>query len=185
LIWIKPIANSPSCLTDCVDTFVGGSHQYDGRDGRDGRAGPPLTTGAIDMSSFFEWDPEIYSVRVPRMDRGHQDIIACMNRLHTLSQAKAPLAQLARTVDELVQVTVKHFAEEEAYMESVGFADLPKHKIIHKTLLSKVMEHKSQFLASGRVTDEFFAFLKVWLKAHICGIDVKYAPRRMPQRMSA
>ncbi len=130
------------------------------------------------MSSFFEWDPEIYSVRVPRMDRGHQDIIACMNRLHTLSQAKAPLAQLARTVDELVQVTVKHFAEEEAYMESVGFADLPKHKIIHKTLPAEVVEHKAQFDASGKPTTEFYAFLKVWLKAHICGIDIKYGQHR-------
>ena len=131
------------------------------------------------MSNFFEWNAEIYSVQVPAMDRGHQMIISCMNRLHTQNQAKAPVAQLTRIVDELVQVTVKHFNEEETYMASIGFPDLAKHKIIHKTLLGKVTEHKAQFDATGKLTDEFFAFLKVWLKAHICGIDIKYGRHRL------
>ncbi len=131
------------------------------------------------MSNFFEWDPAKYSVQVPKMDRGHQEIISCMNRLHTLREAKAPQAQLVKTVGDLCAITVKHFAEEEAYMASIGFADLAKHKIIHKTLLAKVMEHKSLFEATGKLTEEFFSFLKVWLKAHICGIDIKYAPQRV------
>jgi hemerythrin-like metal-binding protein len=130
------------------------------------------------MENFFEWDAAKYSVQVPQMDRGHQVIIACMNRLHTLHESGAPVAQLARTVDELVQVTVKHFSEEEAYMASIDFPDVAKHKIIHKTLLAKVVEHKAQFDASGKLTSEFFSFLKVWLKAHICGIDIKYGQHR-------
>ena len=44
------------------------------------------------MSNFFEWNAEIYSVQVSAMDRGHQMIISCMNRLHTQNQAKAPVA---------------------------------------------------------------------------------------------
>ena len=47
------------------------------------------------MSDYFEWDRAKYSVKVPHMDLGHQTIIACMNRLYTLNQDKAPLAQLA------------------------------------------------------------------------------------------
>ena len=130
------------------------------------------------MSDYFEWDRAKYSVKVPHMDLGHQTIIACMNRLYTLNQAKAPVAQLAKVVDELVQVTVKHFAEEESFMASIGFPGLREHKYIHKSLLDQVTDHKLKFEASGVLSNEFFAFLKVWLKAHICGIDMKYGQHK-------
>ena len=130
------------------------------------------------MSDYFEWDRTKYSVKVPHMDLGHQTIIACMNRLYTLNQAKAPVAQLAKVVDELVQVTVKHFAEEESFMASIGFPGLREHKYIHKNLLDQVTDHKLKFEASGMLSNEFFAFLKVWLKAHICGIDMKYGQHK-------
>lgn len=126
------------------------------------------------MNPFFEWNAAVYSVHVPEMDREHQQIIACMNKLHSLSQAAAPAAQLARALDDLVAVTVRHFTDEEAYMTRIGFADLPRHKLVHKSLLDKVVSYKTAFEASGSLGDDFFAFLKFWLKAHICGIDVKY-----------
>ena len=40
------------------------------------------------------------------------------------------------------------------------------------------MDHKLRFEASGVLSNDFFAFLKVWLKAHICGIDMKYGQHR-------
>lgn len=130
------------------------------------------------MSQFFEWNAAVYSVNVPEMDREHQAIIACMNKLHGLSQSAAPAAQLQRALDDLVSVTVKHFADEEAYMARIGFADLPRHKLVHKSLLDKVVSYKTGFEANGSLGDEFFAFLKFWLKAHICGIDIKYSQQR-------
>ena len=130
------------------------------------------------MSDYFEWDRARFSVKVPHMDLGHQTIIACMNRLYTLNQDKAPAAQLAKAVDELMQVTDKHFCEEESYMATIGFPGLREHKYIHKNLLAQVMDHKLRFEASGVLSNEFFAFLKVWLKAHLCGIDMKYGQHR-------
>ena len=76
------------------------------------------------MSNFFEWDQAKYSVAVPQMDLGHQAIIASMNKLFSLSESGAASVQLGRVFAELVQLTVKHFAEEEAYMESIHFSDL-------------------------------------------------------------
>lgn len=127
------------------------------------------------MDSFFEWDAAKYGLKVPRMDEEHQGIIASMNKLHVQRESNATVPELAREVDHLVSLTVRHFADEEAYMAKIGFPELAKHKLIHKSLLEKVMQHKNEFEASGKLTDEFFAFLKMWLKAHICGIDIKYA----------
>jgi len=130
------------------------------------------------MSDFFEWDAAKFSLHVPKMDNEHQAIIACMNKLHMLYEAKAAVPQLSKAVNDLADVTVKHFADEEAYMATIGFSDLAKHKIIHKSLLGKVIEYKSQFEATGKLHEDFFSFLKMWLKAHICGIDVKYTQHK-------
>ena len=130
------------------------------------------------MSNFFEWDPARYSVKVPQMDTEHQAIISSMNKLHELYKAQVSGPKLVQAVNELGSITVRHFADEEAYMQKIGFPDLAKHKIIHKTLLENFTRHKEQADATGKVTEEFFNFLKMWLKAHICGIDIKYGEFR-------
>ena len=127
------------------------------------------------MDSFFQWDPAKYALDVPKMDNGHKGLIASMNKLHHLREAGAGGPDLQRELEHLLQLTVRHFAEEEAFMASIGFPGLPNHKRIHEDLLQKARLHKERFEASGKLTDEFFNFLRLWLKAHICGIDVKYA----------
>jgi hemerythrin-like metal-binding protein len=133
------------------------------------------------MGSFFQWDPAVYGLQVPRMDEEHQGIIASMNRLHELRESGAPRPELQREVDQLVRLTVRHFSDEEAYMESIRYPELAKHKLIHKGLLEKVSGHKDQFEASGKLTDDFFVFLRMWLKSHICGIDTQYAAHGRPR----
>lgn len=129
------------------------------------------------MPSYFEWDPSTLALGVAEMDREHQTLVGCMNRLHVLHAAGASRAELGRAVDTLARFTVKHFADEEAYMARVGFAEPPKDALVHKDLLAKVGAHVAAFQKTGKLTDAFFAFLKMWLKAHICGVDAKYAKR--------
>ncbi len=126
------------------------------------------------MSDFLKWDPEEYTVWVGSMDREHETLIAIMNRLHARRAAGAERAELARIAGELAAFTVKHFRDEEAYMESIGFAGLASHRIIHKDLLQKFTQHMQAFEASGAFTEDFFKFLRHWLTAHIRGIDRKY-----------
>ena len=127
------------------------------------------------MSNLFVWDPGKYSLHIGPMDDDHQKIIASMNKLHELHDAHAGRASLARTLAELISITVKHFSDEEAYMEKIGFPDVIKHKMIHKSLLENMNEHKVHFEATGELTEAFFSFLSFWLKSHICGIDMKYS----------
>jgi len=73
-----------------------------------------------------------------------------------------------------VNFTVKHFADEEAFMEKVGYPELRVHTGVHKSLLARVTEYNNEFQKTGKLSDAFFMFLKTWLKAHICGVDAKY-----------
>ena len=126
------------------------------------------------MTQFFQWDPEKFSVLVQSMDDEHQRLIAIMNRLHERNEAGAGKIELAGIVKELAAFTVEHFKNEEAHMEAIGFPGLASHKLIHKDLLEKFGGYAEEFEASGELTDEFFLFLRRWLKAHIQGIDRKY-----------
>ncbi len=129
------------------------------------------------MTSFFVWDPATLGLNVPEMDREHQVLIGLMNRLHELHTEGAATVTVAKVLDELVSFTKTHFADEEAYMARTGYSELKNHALIHKQLLDQVSGYIAQFQKAGKLTDAFFSFLKFWLRAHICGIDMKYSPK--------
>jgi hemerythrin len=127
------------------------------------------------MSDFFEWDAGKYGLNIPQIDEDHQEIIQAMNDLHRLHESKAGRAPLAKALDRLRAVTVAHFKDEEAYMGKIGYADLRKHRHVHQHLLDRLEGFAVEFQSKGELTQELFLFLKMWLKSHICGIDVQYA----------
>src|SRR5689334_22950600 len=125
------------------------------------------------MANFFEWDAK-YNLGVQAMDDEHRLIIEAMNQLYELHEAKALGPRLLKVMQQLVQVTRGHFADEEAYMEKMGYPDLRKHRHMHAHLLERLGQFEAEMRASGVASAELFSFLKMWLKAHICGIDTQY-----------
>lgn len=129
------------------------------------------------MANFFEWDSAKYSVGIPAMDQEHQTLIGLMNKLHALNTAGAPKGELGHALQDLAKYTVKHFADEEEFMARTHFADLDRHKSIHAELLRRVGEYAKGFETTGSLGADFFSFLRLWLRAHICNLDVQYGPR--------
>ena len=123
--------------------------------------------------SFFEWSNK-FDIHVDAMNKEHQHLIVIMNRLHAKYEAKGSKADIGPILKELGDYTVKHFADEERYLESIKFPDIEKHKLIHKDLLAKFGTHVANFEKDGALNNAFFDFLKMWLSAHIQGIDMKY-----------
>jgi hemerythrin len=127
------------------------------------------------MSEYFHWDASVYGIHVPEMDREHEILIGHMNTLHLLHEARGDRAAVGAVLNELVAYTRKHFADEEAYMSRIGFPGAQIHAGIHRQLLERIGVFAAEFARTGVLPKEFFAFLKMWLKAHICGVDSKYA----------
>lgn len=127
------------------------------------------------MSDYFEWDKFKYNINVSAMDHEHEILIGYMNALHRLHLSGATRAVLSSALQELVAYTRKHFADEEDYMSRIGYPQLRSHAQIHEQMLERIDTFVADFKHTGRLTEDFFAFLKMWLKAHIGGIDVKYA----------
>lgn len=100
-----------------------------------------------------------------------------MHNVYELDQKKAGKDAVDRAILELTKLTKGHFADEEKHMASIGYADLKRHAMIHQDMLMKVSARYEVFQAGdGTVPRAFFEFLVHWLKAHILGIDRKYAP---------
>lgn len=123
--------------------------------------------------SLLEWTDKL-DVHVDSMNQEHVELIRLMNAVYDVNEREK--TAVGGALDNLVRYVVKHFEDEEAYMESVGFKGLKSHQIIHKDLLDKVGKHVEDFKRSqsDALPDDFFAFLKFWLVSHIQGIDSKY-----------
>jgi hemerythrin-like metal-binding protein len=128
------------------------------------------------MSDLFVWDPSQYSLEIEAMDQQHLILIGLMNKLAVRADAGAPKAELSAALRELGRFTVKHFDAEEAYMRSFNYPKIETHRAIHKDLLRSLHEHIDIYEAGdGRLSPKVLQFLKLWLGAHIKGIDKQYA----------
>ena len=126
------------------------------------------------MQNFFKWK-DSYDLGVHDMNEEHKVLISIMNKLFRYWEEGKEFEVLRDTIDELGSYTLKHFEDEERYMESLDYPDLKVHKIIHQDLLKKFKKYQEEFQTSGEISEKFFDFLKLWLSAHIQGIDMKYA----------
>lgn len=125
--------------------------------------------------SLLQWNDKL-DVCVDGMNQEHVELIRLMNIVYDANSGGIGRARIGVALNNLVQYTVKHFKNEEAYMKSVEFSGLKSHKYIHKDLLSRVEKYVGDFNSSGSDTlpSDFFEFLKFWLVSHIQGIDMKY-----------
>ncbi len=125
--------------------------------------------------SIVTWGKE-FEIGVPEMDKQHKRWIEIINNFYdNLDRANVD-NKLKETINEVLDYTHYHFAEEEKLMESIGFSELPGQKQMHDTITGKMKEYKrkidnNEMLMSITVTNE----LKDWLKNHIMVEDKKYA----------
>lgn len=126
--------------------------------------------------SFFAWDNSL-QLGVDSMDAEHQGLIGQMNAIHDQVEASASKSVVSRLLVGLAAATRTHFEHEERLMLAANYAGFDTHARVHVDLLAKLDHHIAEFQAGpGTLSAGFFSFLRLWLTAHIKGIDKKYAP---------
>jgi len=144
----------------------------------------PMTRAETNDMTFFAWEPKLV-LGVDEMDGEHRVLIAKMNEIHDRVEARASKAVISSSLRGLADLTRKHFAHEEQLMKSAGYTGFDNHIWVHKDLLTKLDEHVTAFEAGdGTVPPAFFSFLRLWLSAHIQGIDKKYVPTLAGRRVA-
>ena len=125
--------------------------------------------------AFIVWDDSL-NLQIDLIDEEHKILIFLMNKLHNQYNDGAPQETIRATFSELIDYASKHFKDEEDYMASINFSDLDAHRAIHQRLLDRLNNYSQEFDDNnGQISDYFFTFLKLWVTAHIKGIDAKFA----------
>lgn len=112
---------------------------------------------------------EEYNIGVPIIDNAHEEFFRIVRRLHDISQKNSHWAA-TEGLKFLKKYTLNHFQEEEAYMRSIGYRELPLHVAQHDLLRLKVAPKMEHYLAhdnSQEAVDKFLNIMVLWIRRHI------------------
>ncbi len=125
---------------------------------------------------------EEYMTGIDMIDREHKilfEIADRANRLIRYKDTQDKYDQIMEILAELKEYTQSHFADEEEYMESIGYEGLEAQKRAHEAFIDK-LNHISEEKTDGnpqRYLESLMEFLLGWLINHILYSD-KLIPKK-------
>lgn len=123
------------------------------------------------MASELKWN-ERFNIGVDAIDNAHQRLFSIVRRLINLSEdEKNSQWACAEGIKYFKNYTIKHFAEEEEYMKSIGYSEYEMHKRLHDNMRDKTIPALEKDLADTNYSPEsmrhFLGICLGWLTGHI------------------
>ncbi len=123
------------------------------------------------MTNEVNWN-ERFNIGVDVIDKAHQKLFSIVRRLIVLSQdERSSRWACAEGIKYFKYYTMKHFAEEEEYMRSIGYSGYEMHKRLHDNLRDMTLPAlEKDFIASDYSQESIQHFLGIcfgWLTGHI------------------
>jgi hemerythrin len=124
--------------------------------------------------SLITWNQSL-SVNVKEFDSQHMSLVNMVNKLYDSLEMGKGKDILGKIINDLVNYTTTHFADEEHLMAACAYPERSAHKAEHDNLVNQVLELQKQFMTGqGIIALAVVLFLKEWLITHILGDDKKY-----------
>ena len=124
---------------------------------------------------LIKWTADL-SVKNDELDQEHQRWIELLNGFYEGLKEGRSKEALSELIMGMIDYTNYHFNSEENYMESIGYPDLDKHKILHNEYIGKLNEYYDKIVSVTMILSiEVTNYLKNWLVNHIKGTDQKYS----------
>ena len=115
-------------------------------------------------------------IHIEKIDEEHKKLFQLINEASELANKTDSVLSLAlKVIDELKDYANTHFANEEAYMESINDPELPLQKKEHAAFKTKINEFKiddSSDAAAKESLNELIKYLVRWLYHHILSSDM-------------
>lgn len=123
------------------------------------------------MSKEAEWD-ERFNIGVSSIDNAHRKLFSIVHKLIDLSKDKSSGQwACAEGIKYFKNYAIKHFADEEAYMQSIGYTGYEIHKHLHDDMRCKTLPALEKDLTESDYSQEaiqhFIGICIGWLTAHI------------------
>ena len=121
---------------------------------------------------------EKYKLGVELIDSEHQrlfEIIRETNELTNDVLFNDKYDDIKKIISELKDYTIKHFGDEEEYMEKIGYSGLEAQKVAHQAFVDRLNEVNLEAVDGDQegYLHELIEFLLGWLANHILKMDKK------------
>lgn len=149
------------------------------------------------MENQLTWN-EQYEIGVELIDREHEKLFHILNKLYAFGRQKEKSHFACQeAVKYFKDHTLQHFADEEDYMASIGYAGLETHKRIHKDFRERTLPALEAELEktnySSNSVNHFFGVCAGWLMGHtltedhliMSGEPVKHWENLLPEEEQA
>ncbi len=135
------------------------------------------------MKTHFEWQEE-YKIGVDVIDKEHQRLFKIINKIFAFKdEEKSSQWACQEGIKFFKGHTLKHFADEEAYMSSIGYKGLEQHKRIHQGFRENTLPALEQELEqadySSDAVDHFLGVCAGWLIGHTLTEDLSITGKKM------
>lgn len=123
------------------------------------------------MMKEIKWN-ERFNIGVESIDNAHRKLFSIVGKLIALNEDESKQQHACREgIKYFKNYTAQHFADEEAYMRSIGYPDLAVHKSLHDSLRDKTIPAlEAEMEAQDYSTESVGHFLGIcvgWLNGHI------------------
>lgn len=119
----------------------------------------------------MKWNDR-FNIGVESIDKAHQCLFSIVAKLLSLNKDAAKQQHACQKgIKYFKNYTLKHFSEEEAYMQSINYSEYTIHKSLHDNMRNKTIPVLENELESQNYSVEFvqhFVGICVgWLNGHI------------------
>ena len=125
--------------------------------------------------AIFKWYKK-YSVNNNELDAHHKNLFVIFNRLYGNCLKQDNANCIDPILEELVSYANYHFTAEEHHMRNVGYKEIDKHILEHRSFTQKTLQ--LQDVANkdeAQATRELILYLRNWLLNHIIKEDKKFS----------
>jgi hemerythrin len=125
----------------------------------------------------FEWSNDL-EIGDPIIDGQHKQLVETVNDLMHACKHGNHRDELKKTLNFLVDYTVKHFADEEAFQLKHNYPDYEQHKQLHDAFKVTASEMAARLLQEGAsvaLVAEAHGVIGKWLFNHIRKEDLRIA----------
>ena len=129
---------------------------------------------------MYEMKPEYY-IGIEMIDEEHKQLFQYADEAYELLHDEFTpdkYDKMNTILQNLRDYTVKHFADEEAYMESIHYNKIFTQKIQHQEFVQKLDEfmehHKDEVEDQDKQIMDILEFLTEWLVNHILHVDGQF-----------
>ncbi len=124
---------------------------------------------------MIKWDDE-YSVNIPVLDEQHRKLIEIINKASMVVEISSnSLKSVLEILDEMTEYALKHFKEEEHYMEKFHFTGYQAHKNEHINFINIVLDYKNRAVYGDyQIASKTLEYLVQWYVNHIQVTDKEY-----------